>query len=141
MDAVEPLIRIGELSRRLDVSVDRLRAWERRYQVLRPVRTSGGFRLYSRADELRLRAMQGHLAAGLSAAEAARAALAADAATPADEDAGFVHLGRDLGEALTEFDAMRAHALIDRLLAELGADGAVRDVILPHLHDLGERWS
>src|SRR3954471_2221036 len=73
------LIRIGELGRRVGLSVDRLRAWERRYGVLRPQRTAGGFRLYSTADEARLRAMQRHLAAGLSAAEAAAAVLAADA--------------------------------------------------------------
>jgi DNA-binding transcriptional MerR regulator len=77
MASPDTLIRIGELSRRLGVSADRLRAWERRYALLRPIRTAGGFRLYSRADELRVRAMQRHLAAGLSAAEAAAAALAA----------------------------------------------------------------
>src|SRR4051794_190198 len=141
MDSGEPLIRIGELSRRLGLSVDRLRAWERRYELLQPVRTSGGFRLYSRADELRVRAMRGHLAEGLSAAEAARAALAADASAPADPAAGVAHMRHDLSLALTEFDAMRAHGLIDRLLAELGADGAIREVILPLLRDLGERWA
>jgi MerR family transcriptional regulator, light-induced transcriptional regulator len=136
----EPLIRIGELSRRLGVSVDRLRAWERRYQLLEPMRTAGGFRLYSRADELRVRAMQDQLAVGLSAAEAARATLAADASAPANA-ATVAYLERDLSEALTEFDAPRAHVLLDRLLAEHGADDAIREVILPLLHDLGERWA
>ena len=141
MESGEPLIRIGELSRRLGVSVDRLRAWERRYRLLQPVRTSGGFRLYSRADELRVRAMQEHLARGLSAAEAARVALAVDASAPATGAASVPTLRGDLVEALNEFDAIRAHSLIDRLLAELGADDAMRDVILPVLHDLGERWA
>jgi DNA-binding transcriptional MerR regulator len=136
----EPLIRIGELSRRLGVSADRLRAWERRYALLQPVRTSGGFRLYSRADETRLRAMQDHLARGLSAAEAARAALAADASA-ATGAAGVAQLRRELAEGLTAFDAIGAQALIDRLLAELGADDAIRDVILPLLRDVGERWA
>jgi DNA-binding transcriptional MerR regulator len=141
MSSTEALIRIGELSRRLGVSTDRLRAWERRYQLLEPVRTPGGFRLYSRADERRVRAMQDHLAAGLSAAEAARAALAADASAPASGTAGAADLRGALFEALTGFDAIRAHALIDRLLAELGADDAIREVILPLLRDLGERWA
>jgi DNA-binding transcriptional MerR regulator len=141
MDSSEPLIRIGELSRRLGVSVDRLRAWERRYQLLQPTRTAGGFRLYSRSDELRGRAMQDQLAAGLSAAEAAQAILATDASAPADAAASVAYLHRDLGQALTEFDAIRAHALTDRLLAEYGPDDAIRDVILPLLHDLGERWA
>src|SRR5688500_11462563 len=69
------VLRIGELSRRLGVSDHVLRAWERRYGLLRPVRTAGGFRLYSEADLDRVRRMQAYLAQGLSAAEAARAAV------------------------------------------------------------------
>jgi len=141
VSASEPLIRIGELSRRLGVSADRLRAWERRYQLLQPLRTPGGFRLYSRADELRVRAMQNHLAQGLSAAEAARAALAADTSTPAAGSPAGARLRQALEQALAEFDAIGAHALIDRLLAELGPDDAIREVIVPYLHDLGERWA
>ena len=141
MSSAQALIRIGELSRRVGVSADRLRAWERRYQLLQPVRTSGGFRLYSRDDELRVRAMRDHLAEGLSAAEAARAALAADASTPATAAAAVAQLRGELSDALTRFDAIRAHALIDRLLAERGPDDAIRDVILPLLSDLGERWA
>ena len=70
----EATLRIGELARRSGVSTDLLRAWERRYGLLDPTRTAGGYRLYSAADEARVRAMQGHLAQGLSAAEAARLA-------------------------------------------------------------------
>jgi len=66
-----PLLRIGELSRRLGVTDHALRAWESRYGLLQPVRSAGGFRLYSAADEWRIRQMQAHLAEGLSAAEAA----------------------------------------------------------------------
>ncbi len=66
--------RIGELSYRVGVSPDVLRAWERRYALLSPTRTAGGLRLYSRDDLERVRAMQAHLADGLGAAEAAAAA-------------------------------------------------------------------
>jgi DNA-binding transcriptional MerR regulator len=71
-----PLLRIGELSRRAGASVHVLRAGEARYGRLRPARSTGGYRLYSGADEIRVRRMQTHLDEGLSAAEAARAALA-----------------------------------------------------------------
>ena len=63
-----PLLRIGELSRRLGVSDHVLRAWESRYGLLQPVRSPGGFRLYSGADESRIRRMQAYLAEGLPAA-------------------------------------------------------------------------
>ena len=42
----EEVLRIGELSRRVGVPVELLRAWERRYGLLSPARTQGGFRLY-----------------------------------------------------------------------------------------------
>ena len=66
------LVRIGELARRTGHSPDVLRAWERRYGLLQPVRSAGNYRLYSSADEERVRAMTLHLAAGLPAGEAAR---------------------------------------------------------------------
>ena len=68
-------LRIGELSRRTGASVDLLRAWEKRYGLLDPDRSEGGFRLYSDDDVARVRAMQAHLVDGLAAAEAARRAL------------------------------------------------------------------
>src|SRR5947209_2313201 len=104
-----PSLRIGELSRRLGVTAHVLRAWETRYGLLRPSRTSGGYRLYSEADADRIRRMQQHLAAGLSAAEAAQAVLA-----EADDEPGTVvgaldrvevgELPAKLSEALDAFD-------------------------------------
>ena len=136
MTSPSTLIRIGELSRRLGISIDRLRTWERRYGVLQPQRTAGGFRLYSPADEQRLRGMQRYLAAGMSAAEAAAAALAAD--TPS---AGREPRREQLTDALAMFDAVRAHAVLDGLFAEVGIDEAMRATLFPLLHDLGERWA
>ena len=72
------VLRIGELSKRSGVSPELLRAWERRYGLLRPTRSAGGLRLYSVADVERVRVMRRHLAEGLAAAEAAAVALRAD---------------------------------------------------------------
>src|ERR1700744_4833624 len=93
-----PVLRIGTLSRRLGVSDHVLRAWERRYGLLRPVRTPGGFRLYSEADARRVREMQNHLAQGLSAAEAARAVLAGE--DGAGEDGAGVGTAAELSAEL-----------------------------------------
>src|SRR3954447_14159168 len=133
MTSPAELIRIGELSRRVGISVDRLRAWERRYGLLRPQRTAGGFRLYSAADELRVRAMQRHLAAGLAAAEAAAAVLTAELPT-ADRPS-------QLRDALVNFDAVRAHAILDGLFADAGVEETMRAVILPLLRELGDCWA
>jgi MerR family transcriptional regulator, light-induced transcriptional regulator len=138
-----PLRRIGELSRRLGVSDHVLRAWESRYGLLQPVRSPGGFRLYSEADESRIRRMQAYLAGGLSAAEAARAALRDGPGTHPPEQVGpaagsepFAELRR----ALDVFDEPAAQAVLDRLMAELSLPAVLRDIVLPYLADLGERW-
>lgn len=134
MDAV---FRIGELSRRTAVAPELLRAWERRYDLLRPSRSGGGYRLYSEQDVERVRAMQAHLAAGLSAAEAA--ALAAAAPAAADGRRGAV-ASDALRAALDGFDDAAAHAVLDQALAELTLDAVLGQLVLPYLADLGRRW-
>ena len=143
------MLRIGELSRRLGVSDHVLRAWESRYSLLEPVRSAGGFRLYSEADVLRVRRMQAHLAGGLSAAEAARAVLEEDsgARTDVSRAAGPDHVPVRAGElpgllrrALDSFDEPAAQAVLDRLMSDLSLTTVLRDVVLPYLAELGQRW-
>jgi len=135
-----PLLRIGELSRRLGVSDHVLRAWESRYGLLQPVRSPGGFRLYSEADESRIRRMQAYLADGLSAAQAARAALGGGTGpgTPAGPAGSEPAAG--LRRALDAFDEPAAQAALDRLMAQLSLPAVLRDAVLPYLADLGQRW-
>ena len=165
-----PLLRIGELSRRLGVTDHVLRAWESRYGLLQPVRSAGGFRLYSAADERRIRQMQAHLADGLSAAEAARAVLREDGSartedgsrsadgSPSAEASGSAsaepgapagaelatstvsELAAALRQALDTFDEPSAQAVFDRLVSDLSLTAVLRDVVLPYLARLGERW-
>jgi MerR family transcriptional regulator, light-induced transcriptional regulator len=138
----EPRLRIGALSERVGVSPELLRAWEQRYALLDPVRSDGGFRLYSRADEERVRSMQRHLAAGVSAAQAARLALA-EASTSSASDVqptGLAPLAGQLRTALDRFDEPGANAVLDRLLATFTLETVLRDVVLTYLRELGDRW-
>lgn len=135
-------LRIGELSRRSGVSPELLRAWERRYGLLEPSRSPGGLRLYSLADLERVRAMQEHMADGLAAAEAAAAAVrgpgeSTQAATARPSSMTAVD---QLAGALEGFDEPRAHAIFDRLLAEVTLDVFLSEIVMPYLRDLGARW-
>ena len=142
-------VRIGELSRRVGVTPEVLRAWERRYGILSPTRTGGGFRLYSEDDERRIRRMLQHLERGLSPAEAARLARAdppsrLDAAAGTDDGSGAptaAALGEQLRRALDGFDDVGAHSVLDRLLGSYPLESVLRDAVLPYLHELGERWA
>ncbi|MFI6825976.1 MerR family transcriptional regulator [Kribbella sp. NPDC050241] len=148
MDSVPGLLRIGELSRRVGVSDHVLRAWENRYGLLSPVRSAGGFRLYSEHDERRVRRMQAELAKGLSAAQAARVALADELppetglpelrAVPANA-AAMDGAAAAFGAALDAMDEPGAHGPLDQLLNEFTVETVLRDVVIPYLHDLGER--
>jgi methanogenic corrinoid protein MtbC1 len=137
-------LRIGELSRRSGVSPELLRAWERRYGLLRPQRSVGGLRLYSSGDLERVRAMQRHMTQGLAAREAA--ALAGQAtAEAAPRRAGLPAFDPDqaraqLGDALEAFDEPRAQRVFDELLSIATVDALLADAVMPYLHDLGDRW-
>src|SRR6476469_5310258 len=135
-------LRIGALSRRVGVSPELLRAWELRYGLLHPVRSAGGFRLYSNADAERIRVMRGHLDAGVSAAEAARLALAGGESRGPDEAAAgrLAPLAAELRSALDRLDEAAAHGVVDRLLSTFTLETVLRDVLLPYLRELGERW-
>lgn len=131
-------LRIGELGRRVGVSPELLRAWERRYALFQPDRSAGGFRLYSAQDEARARSMQRHLAHGLAAAQAARAALLEG--RPADVGVGLVESRVALQTALERYEEAEAEMLLDRLLGVFAVDTIMRGVILPVLAAMGERW-
>ncbi len=135
------VLRIGELSKRAGVSPELLRAWERRYGLLRPARSAGGLRLYSPADVERVALMQQHLAEGMAAAEAAALAVR----DRVDEEAARTALRpaaiRDeLATALDAFDEPRAQAILDRLLALATVETLLAEVVVPYLQELGERW-
>ena len=130
-------LRIGELARRTGTSPELLRAWEQRYGLLRPSRSAGGFRLYSDDDKARILRTKQLIASGLSAAEAARQAVTGETvtegATPVLEG-----LADELRDALDEDGANRA---LDRLIAAVSVETLMREVLLPYLGILGDRWA
>ena len=148
MATTEGRLRIGELARRTGTSPAVLRAWEQRYGIIEPQRSPGGTRLYSERDEQRIHTMQAHMADGLSAAQAARAALAGDAprgsrSAGAPDGAPTSELdasARTLRSALARLDRELAEQALDRLLASFTFETVASEVLLPYLADVGARW-
>ena len=134
-------LRIGELSRRTGVRADTLRAWERRYGLLSPGRSEGGFRLYGPDDESRVRAMLSLLDSGLSAAEAAALASRSTDAAPAPAPSDIASIRPRLLVAFERFDELTANRLLDEVVAGLSLEGLVTTIVLPVMHEVGERWS
>lgn len=120
----------------MGVSPELLRAWERRYGLLQPVRSPGGFRLYTAEDAARVARMRRALDEGLSAAEAARIALdTSPLAEPPLQDAA-----ERLLAATRDFDEGAVHAVLDECFEGFGADTVLRNVILPALKEVGNEW-
>jgi len=129
-------LRIGEFARRAGVTPELLRAWERRYGLLQPVRSEGGFRLYTAGDAERVARMRQGLDEGLSAAEAARRAVTqARPAEPLLDDGR-----RRLLDAARRYDEAAVQALLDEALAGFALETVLGELILPALREIGDAW-
>jgi len=133
--------------RRTGLSADVLRAWERRYGAVRPVRSSGGQRLYSADDLERLALLQRATAAGHSIGEIAR--LDRDALErlldgagrrPTETAATIDAIVRDLMSAVERLDADALEAELKRAALQLGSVAVVDDVLPRVLRVVGDRW-
>jgi DNA-binding transcriptional MerR regulator len=139
-------MRIGELSRRTGVTPELLRAWERRYGLLRPRRTDGRTRLYSAADETRVRLMQRYIGDGLAPSEAAEMVTASRLTIRPGSAASIppaeVRLAHDAMHAsLDRFDETSAQRALENLFATHSPLAVVRDVMVPYLREVGDRWA
>ena len=86
--------------------------------------------------------MLSHLQDGMSAAEAARLTLTeADGGTPDDDEPVLRRRAQELRRALDDFDESSAQSVLDSVLAEFSTETVLTNLVLPYLHELGERWA
>lgn len=148
---------IKQAAARSGVSVPLLRAWERRYRIVEPARTTAGYRLYDDAALERVRTMRRLVDAGWTPSTAAAAILSGEAivesetrnGAPAGADAGgdgsSAGLDQDLVRAFVDaaaaLDPDALEVVLDRMFArgtfEVIADGQV----LPAIAAVGDAWA
>jgi DNA-binding transcriptional MerR regulator len=127
------------------LTVETLRAWERRYQVVTPVRDDAGRRVYRPDDVLRLRRLReatelGHPISRLAPLSDERLVALLDA--PADrrsERAAGALVERILAAAM-EFRTAECEQAVTLAAAVLPPPQLVSDVLQPLLREVGERW-
>jgi methanogenic corrinoid protein MtbC1 len=144
----EPRLPVRTVIGRTGLSADLLRAWERRYDAVRPQRSKGGQRLYSEQDVARLTLLRRASLAGHSIGEVARLDITALEALldepPADAalhipDAVAMLVREAIG-ATERLEAAALEAILKRGALALGATTFVDDVVSRFLTDVGDRW-
>ncbi|HEX4912877.1 MAG TPA: MerR family transcriptional regulator, partial [Vicinamibacterales bacterium] len=138
-----PQYPIRAVARMTGLSLDTLRAWERRYQVVTPIRDRRG-RLYDERDVERLKQLarlvdEGHAIGTLSAlTPAALAKLEVPRPAPT-RGGGSVELA-PLTRAMKQYDLPLVESMLNRHAAVLPPDALIFSVILPMLREIGARW-
>ncbi|HEI8865804.1 TPA: MerR family transcriptional regulator [Serratia odorifera] len=113
---------IGEVAQLCGINPVTLRAWQRRYGLLKPQRSEGGHRQFDDSDVARIRAIISWIALGVPVSQV-KALLAGDA--PANSQANWALLQQQLMGLL---HAPAANALRNRLY-ELGREYPVNALI------------
>jgi DNA-binding transcriptional MerR regulator len=150
----DPLYNIGVVTRMTGISMANLRAWERRYDFPRAERTSGGHRLYSERDILRLMWVKQRIDEGMQTAQAITAlrhqeqeghfATAPEPQiedTPLREDQALLPSAHGrLLDALAGRDLATADQVLGEALAFSSPEELILEVIAPTMADIGEGW-
>ncbi len=140
-DALELTYPLRTAARLTGLSPELLRAWERRYGVVEPVRTPGGTRRYSAADLERLRLVKAAVDAGHRISQVAQLDAEALKRIARSTEARPVSRLDDLIAPLESLDAAEFQRRISLQLSALGAPRFARDVAIPLVEAIGQRWA
>lgn len=141
------LVPIRTVSSLTGVNSVTLRAWERRYDLIKPVRTPKGHRLYTMTDVALIHQVVALLDNGMSIGQVRRV-LEADTTSQElahEGDHGqapdlWPHYQRQLLQAIAAFDDGVLSDLYTEILSLYPVDIVTSRLIVPLLRELGERW-
>lgn len=138
----EELFPIREVVRLTGVNPVTLRAWERRYGLIQPVRTEGGHRLYSQSDIEAIRSIIAWTERGVAVSKVG-SLLARNhedkAALPVEEGACSADWGEwqePLREAVRHFDEVRLEQLYGQAFSTYPLAVVFQDILMPLWQEL-----
>ena len=133
-NTAEALLPIREVARLTGVNPVTLRAWERRYGLLKPTRTPKGHRLYSHDDVALIQEVQSWLARGIAISKVRQILRDADqsGATPPVSDEWDKSVERAFA-AIRALDENRLEALFNELTAIYPIDTVAERFLRPLL--------
>ncbi len=150
-----PVYTIKTVVQETGIAPATLRAWERRYGVLSPGRSDGGYRLYSERDIATLRWLKNQVDAGVSISRAVALLEIRHRAgeepelevertphpvAPAENVRGTDTIVDELVETLSLFQEPHAEAVLGEAFALYPVDVVAEEIVTPTLVEIGERW-
>lgn len=140
------LYSIKAVSQATGLTVQTLRAWERRYRVIEPRRDLSGHRIYTATDVARLRRLRETTERGHPIGKIAQLS---------DDDLGFLtadHADSGLGvcaaqicitrilRAIEQYQPQECDQAVAMAFALLPMGAAIHEVLSPTLREVGDRW-
>ncbi len=144
----ERTYRIQVAAEQSGLSEQVIRAWERRYGVLKPKRTPGGYRVYTERDIALLKRLKQLTEEGVSISEAAkllpslRRELDEAPAPPALPLNGtqVESWRREILQGAERLDQLAIEAVLDRAFATLSPLQVYDELLVPTQMEVGDRW-
>lgn len=121
-----------------------LRAWERRYGLIKPARTPKGHRLYSQKDIELVNRIVRFLDRGISISQVSnslKASLAMPAANEQQASSPWDEYQEHAIDAIVRFDESHLDMLYNKALSLYPIDIVTEHMLLPVLVTLGDRWA
>jgi DNA-binding transcriptional MerR regulator/methylmalonyl-CoA mutase cobalamin-binding subunit len=118
-----------------------LRAWERRYGLIKPERTPKGHRLYSQDDIDKIEQIIDRLAQGMTISQIARELqkIEASGSTVSSSDTWSQYIERMIS-AIARFDEQKLDSVYNEAMSLYPVEVITTHLVLPLLQLLGARW-
>jgi DNA-binding transcriptional MerR regulator len=139
-DTVTESFPIRTVSEITGVNSVTLRAWERRYGLIKPLRTPKGHRLYTRDDIRLIQEILERLSRGMSISQITREVLDNAADGEAEIADIWGQYSRRMIDAIVCFDEHALDAVYSDAMSLYPVDIVTTRLIMPLLEELGTRW-
>lgn len=140
----EKLYTIGTVSKLTGVGAITLRAWERRYDLIKPVRKDSGHRLYTRKHIDQINRITALTSQGMRISQIRPEMLETESGVQGEADEKARDRWNDALEsmiaAIVDFDEERLESTYSEVLAIATIEEVTRRLIQPLLEALGKRW-
>ena len=142
-DTAEKLYTIGTVSKLTGVGAITLRAWERRYELIQPVRKDSGHRLYTRKNIDQINRITALTEQGMRISQITPDMLEDEPGADVLEDGAadlWKSYVRNMIEAIVAFDEIRLEEIYNEVLSLYPIELVTRRLLKPMLVELGLRW-